>query len=171
MPAKKNKSKKTFLTWKNLSLSLIALIIISVLACVSGIPKQIYKEKTLKKFYENLVEAEKNSDVKAIYDALTYEQRRIMPLEELIKEKDADRKPISMDFTIHSYKVDDDRGLIDRTLIACFTEDCTNEDRFEQRAVKEYLYINGKWYVPSENDTNEEGEVIDQNWPTLAPNR
>lgn len=165
MPARK-KTKSTLLTWKNATLFLLALIILTTLAFLSGIPQQKYKEKTLMKFYTDLAQAEKTFDREAVYNGLTYEQRRLQNLEEFTAAKDSDRRPISMDFTIHSVKVDGDRGLIDRTLVACFTEECEGEDRFEQRAVKEYLFINGTWYIPSENDTDDEGNVIDQNWPT-----
>ncbi len=166
MAAKKTKNHKSIFSWKNLSLLLILGIVVVGGAFLSGIPQQKYKEKTLKEFYEKLVKAEKNFDTKTAYDSLTYEQKRIQSYEEYEEEKNRDRKPVSMDITAHSYTVDGDRGLIDRTLIACFTEDCIGDDKFEQRAVKEYLFINGDWYTPSENDNDEEGNVIDQNWPT-----
>lgn len=115
-------------------------------------PVQVFTKKTqLMNFYTKLTNYEKSSDYEAIYELLSPDYKRKTSLRDFLAERNKNKAPYSTDFQAYSYKVDGDRGIIDRTIITCDTPDCTGSSRHESRAYKEYIYLNGKWYVPEAN--------------------
>lgn len=146
----------------------LAVVIAAVaVACLSGIPQHAYKKYTLAKFYDRLIVAEQTHDWRYLYDTSTYEQRRETTFEQYAEERDAEPHAFSLDLIVHSMRVEGDRGIVERTLVACMTEACDGDDRFEERAWKEYLFINGAWYSPRNNSVNEAGEPFE----TILPER
>lgn len=160
----KTKTKQPQSVW----LAVLALAVLVAVLFLTGIPQQKYKERSLASFYDQMVQWEKDGDWPSIYNALTYEQRREMSVEEWSAERGAEPRPLSMEFTVHGVTVDGDRGFVDRTLLACFSEVCEGDDRFEERAVKEYLYINGAWYAPKSNSLDDEGNPFETEFPDPA---
>ncbi len=146
-------------------LALLVAAFLVALACLTGIPQQKYREYTLEKFYQQLVVAQQTEDWRYIYDRLTYEQRREETYEEFAAARDAEPHPFSLELIAHSFTVDIDRGIVDRTFMACMTEACEGEDYFEERAKKEYLYINGSWYAPKSNSLDDEGRPFETELP------
>lgn len=149
-------------TWKWV---LIAVAVLFMVAFLSGWPQQKYKEYTLEKFYEQLVLAEQNQDWRFLYDTSTYEQRRLESFEEFAAARSAEPHAFSLDLDIHSIRIEGDRGIVDRTMTACMTETCEGDDYFEERAFKEYLFINGAWYSPSHNSVDAEGKPFETELP------
>lgn len=62
--------------------------------------------------------------------------------------KDKKDKIVSRRFVLNSIQLEGDKGIIDRTIIICLTEECSGDNQKEQTAKKEYVYINEQWQIP-----------------------
>lgn len=102
-------------------------------------------------FYNKLTNYEKSFNFKGIYELLSPDYKRHLSIEDFLAQRNQTTKPYSVDYIVHSYKVEGNKGILDRTIITCNTAGCTGPDRKEARAYKEYIYINGRWYVPEDN--------------------
>jgi len=102
-------------------------------------------------FYNKLTKYEKSFNYEGIYELLSPDYKRHLSIEDFLAQRSQTTKPYSVNFIVHSYKVDGNKGILDRTIITCKTSNCAGLDRNEVRAYKEYIYINGKWYVPEDN--------------------
>ena len=115
------------------------------------IPQNFIKRVQLISFYSNLTSYEKSFNYEGIYELLTPDYRRNLPLKNFLVQRSQASKPFNQEFKVHSYKIDGNKGLVDRTLIICNNTDCTGMSRHESRTIKEYLYLNWQWYIPEDN--------------------
>ncbi len=154
MKTKYIKSRKILL----LGLGFIILLLL-------GIPQNLFKKNiqnyisndaakrnNLEETYKVLMDLDKKNDVAGFYEYLTPSEKTSISKVEFVQQKKPAKFPISLSFVVHSIEVSGDRGVIDRTRIACYTTECTGKDRVENRVKKEYFYINGKWYQPLDNN-------------------
>lgn len=109
------------------------------------------KRNSLEETYKKIMELDRSNDPAGIYEYLLPSEKSKISLEEFIR-KAPSKKPLSVEFTIHSIEIRGDRGLVERTRIACYSSECTGKDRSESKLKKEYFYVNGKWYQPLDND-------------------
>lgn len=121
------------------------LLIITVL--ITEYPQNWYKKHQLKVFYSKLMNAEKMNDLETIYDYLSPQSKRDYSLQDFIDERGKRPPPYSQEFTALSYDVRGDLGYVDRKVVICITPDCSGDNRYEDRASKEYVYLSGEWYV------------------------
>lgn len=121
-----------------------------VLAFISGLPQELYKEYTFRSFYSKLTTATMNDDMETLYATLSPEERRDISFNDYVTKYSRKEKPIHEDYVIHSYNVIGDRGIVDRTYIVCY-ENCDGENRTETRIRKEYVFVNGQWYAIQDN--------------------
>jgi len=110
------------------------------------------KKRSLELTYNKIAEIVINRNYADYYDYILPSEKSLLSLEQFLQQYVAVPKTFSIESIVHSIDVSGDRGLIDRTRIICFTETCSGTDRFEVRNKKEFFYINGKWYVPSDNN-------------------
>lgn len=109
---------------------------------------KLYKYATLYLFYKNLTFLEINYDWASIYDLFSKEKMSSISKQKFIYQQNQYEKPVSKQYLVHSYSVINNKGIIDRTLIECYSSDCVGEDRYESRAEKLFIYENGNWRIP-----------------------
>lgn len=124
---------------------------IVVVLIISKPALNIVKRAQLISFYNKLTSLEKSSNYGAIYELLSPDYKRNISLKDFLAWRNENKAPFSVDYKVYSYKVDGNKGLIDRSVIICDTADCTGAARHESRAYKEYIYLGRKWYVPEES--------------------
>ena len=129
----------------------LVLIGIVIVFFISKPAQDFIKRVQLISFYGKLTNYEKNSNHESIYELLSPDYKRTISLKDFLAWRNENKPPYSIDYIPYSYKVDGNKGLIDRTMIVCDTQDCTGVSRHESRAYKEYIYLNGRWYVPEES--------------------
>ncbi|MDP2874137.1 MAG: hypothetical protein Q8N84_02495 [bacterium] len=103
------------------------------------------KRTSLEKFYVELSTAEENLDSAKVYNLLHPKDKEILSLDKFIQIR-SKNKLVSIKYTLHSVEVVGDKGFVDRTTVSCSTEQCTGEDRKEERSKREYQYLDGQWY-------------------------
>lgn len=130
-----------------LSIAVIFLIALFFLQ----IPQNLYKRVQLINFYNKLTTYEKASNYEGLYNLLSPDYKRIVSLNEYLSENENRKQIYSRDYFVHEYLVEGDRALIDRTLTVCYTQSCQSDDKYVNRAKKEYIYSGLKWYIPENN--------------------
>jgi hypothetical protein len=129
----------------------LVLIGATVLLLVWKPTQDFVKRAQLIAFYNRLIGYEKSSNYEGIYGLLSPDYKRTISLKDFLAWRNENKPPYSIDYIPYSYKVNGNKGLIDRTVIICDTSDCAGSSRHESRAYKEYIYLNGMWYVPEES--------------------
>lgn len=130
---------------------LLLVVVVSVILFVSKPAWDFVKRIQLVSFYNKLTSFEKNSNYEDVYELLSPDNKRTISLKDFLAWRNESKPSYSIEYIPHSYKVDGNKGLIDRTVIVCDTLECSGTSRHESRAYKEYIYLNGRWYVPEEN--------------------
>lgn len=152
----------TKLTNNKIFWTIISIIILFLL----GIPQNLFKknvqillsdqtakEVSLETSFRSLTALDQNNNTAQIYDEyLLPSDKTKITREEFVRRYSRKTTPYSDNFTIHSIKVDGDRGIVDRTRTICLSETCTGKDKVENRVKKEYFFVNGKWYSPLDNN-------------------
>lgn len=116
------------------------------------------KKVSLTKFYKELSLADNKPDYEKLYEIIKPSLGIWISKEEFIsyeKALDAERKTASSEAIIHSIKVEGNNGFVDRTVIHCYSKECIGKDREENRKVREYAYIDGKWSVKPDKEPSE----------------
>jgi hypothetical protein len=139
---------------------IILLIIIGLLGTRFNLPQKLLglnvqkvisdasKKNSLIATYEKNKVFDRNTDYGGFYDEmLSPSEKMSITKNEFINKYIGEKKSVSVNYTVHSIEVRGDRGIIDRTRIACYTTTCVGEDRSESRSKMEYIFINGKWYT------------------------
>lgn len=117
-------------------------------------PVQIYKQITLKTFYSKLTSAIKTNDCATIYSLRSDNFKSSTSQNKYISECQGSSQPFSTSYTVYSYNVQDNIGYVDRLYVACKTSDCTGQNRHEDRLKKKYLFINGNWTIPDDEQNS-----------------
>jgi len=141
--------KKDFFRTSRLIVILFIGIFIALL--FTQISQNFIKRVQLMFFYSNLTSYEKSFNYEGIYKLLTPDYKRSLTLKDFLAQRIQVSKPFSQEFKVHSYKIDGNKGFVDRTLIICDSTDCAGTSRYESREIKEYLYLNWRWYIPQDN--------------------
>lgn len=106
------------------------------------------KKEALKNFYNELAQAIKEGDYEKVYDLnLPSSIKKYLTKEQFVSYSQLVEKNKGKETNINSITVDGDSGFVDRTIIYCKTEECLEEDQFEDSYIKEYQYKNGRWQV------------------------
>lgn len=130
---------------------IVLIIILVILAFSTGVTQNIYKQVTLRLFYSQLTQNIKNDDLTSQYGLLLPSDKAKISLNDWIEENAIQIKPYSRDFIVHSIQIVGNNGFVERTLIICLSQSCIGDDRLEDKAVKRYVFADGKWYIPLEN--------------------
>jgi hypothetical protein len=132
-----------------------AVFIIVALFLIAGkdeVIKEI-KRQQLINFYAELIDAITVKNYEFQYYQQSPELQRTVSLNDFVAiQQKADDGVVSRIFVPRSYTVDGDRGIINRTQVVCLSQSCSGSDRIENTIDKEYVYINGKWYAPKDNN-------------------
>lgn len=108
----------------------------------------LYKYFSLRLFYNNLTSLQTKADWNSIYNLFTDEYKNSIPREKFIITQNQFKKPISQQYIVHSYSILNNKGIVDRTLISCYSAGCNGSDRNEFRTRFLYLFENGSWRIP-----------------------
>lgn len=138
---------------KKMSRKILLILAVPVLILVLVILFQQYKKIQLISFYNRLISDQKTQNWKDEYNLLSPEQRTKTSLNGYLLSSSKNTNPVSSQYTVYSYEVKGDVGVVDRMVIDCFSTDCAGTNRLEQRAKKQYIYINGNWYLPEGDNT------------------
>lgn len=109
------------------------------------------KKQALAKFYNEIITAQDNQDWEALYSLIPQSVRENVTKEKFIATEKAQAgkdKLLSQNTIIHSLEVNGNNGIVERTIVTCMAKDCTGNNRKEDTAKKEYVYVNGKWQIP-----------------------
>lgn len=135
------------------SKKILLILAVPVFILVLVVLFQQYKKIQLISFYNRLIGDEKTQNWKDEYNLLSPEQRLKTSLNDYVQSNSRSQNPVSTQFIVYSYKVNGDVGIVDRTRIDCYSADCTGTNRQELRVKKQYIYINGHWYMPDGDNT------------------
>lgn len=105
------------------------------------------KEEKLRKTVEKAFQYQANNDLEGTYSLLTPSDRKAMSFAEYQK-KQGGLTNYSFNGTIHSIRVDGDRGIVDVTTDICGSKLCQGWDHLKSRFKVEWADINGNWYIP-----------------------
>lgn len=147
------KIEKTRENGVNKVLFLLLLVFGVVILWQTGTPLRLYKEYTLRQFYAKVIQADKTNDAKIQYSLLAPDYKKTITYEQFEKAVSSKREPYSYDVQVYSYKVNGDTGIIDRLQNICYSKECLDADKFQNRIRKVYSFINGSWYIPPGNNT------------------
>lgn len=109
------------------------------------------KRQELANFYSQISTAQDNQDWAAMYELVPQSFRDDLSKEQFIalgEKRTAADKAFSRSTVVNSLVVNDDKGIVDRTVIICLIKDCTGDNRKEDNAKMEFVYINRKWQMP-----------------------
>ncbi len=122
------------------------------------------KKQALAKFYNEIITAQDKQDWATLYvhvrqsvrDNVTKEQFIAYQQAQLLNQKQVYSKSqgkvidafVSKNTIVNNIEINGDNGTIDRTIITCITKECTDGNRQEDSAKKQYVYIKGKWQIP-----------------------
>jgi len=121
------------------------------------------KKEALGNFYQQLRKAENDKDYEKLYEILKLTLGTWVTKEEFVtneKNKDIKKPILSSETIVHDIKVDNDLGVVDRTIINCYSEECSGTDRVENHTTRKYFYINGEWISPPDKEPSERAMKI-----------
>jgi hypothetical protein len=143
-------------------------LIFSFVIMVAGIvlliyvvdPYQIYKETAFKSFYENLEKSIEKLDCVNVYNYKSDEYKNRVRFDYYVLNCEGNKTTFIEEVEIHNLWVVGDTGYADTTRTSCISADCTGEGKLENREVKRYLFIKGKWTIP---DNDQPLELVNSN--------
>lgn len=109
------------------------------------------KKQALAKFYNEISTANDNKDWPKIYELVPQSVRNNVTKTEFIAYYNSQaekNKIVSEQTKVNSIQVNGDKGIVDRTRIICTSKECTGDNRKEENAKREYIYVDGKWHLP-----------------------
>lgn len=133
--------------------SAFAILILGIVTLIYvADPYQLYKELSFKAFYENIEKAIEKLDCVSMYEYKSNAYQDSNRFDYFVLKCEENKKSFIEKVEVHSLWVVGDNGYVDRTRISCLTGACTGEGKLEKREVKRYLFINGKWVIPDDED-------------------
>jgi len=104
------------------------------------------KKQKLETTYKEIGEAESKQDWAKLYSFVNPSDKSWLSLSDFILIAKSYKKTFSTEYVVRSINVEDNKGLVDRTVIQCATKECVGKDRNEESGIKEFVYLNDQWY-------------------------
>ncbi len=117
----------------------------------SALTEAEVKKQALSRYYKEISAAEKKKDWVKLYDLVPQSVRNNVTKEQFVahvKEEAEKNKIVSQKYTIHSIVVNGNNGAVERTIITCLAKECTGENRKEDKAKKQYEFVDENWQIP-----------------------
>lgn len=106
------------------------------------------KKQKLEKFYSEISTATDKRDWSKLYELVPQSVRSGVSKSEFIAYNNSQsekNKTVSEQTIVNNIQVNGDSGIVDRTRVICLSKECTGDNRKEENAKREYVYIDGKW--------------------------
>lgn len=127
------------------------------------------KKQALTKFYSELSSANDKKDWAKLYTLAPQSVRGNVTQDQYVSyQKSIKNQPTYRSTTVHSIKVDGNKGTVERTLVICVTKECIGDNRKEDKAKREYVYTDGSWQIPDPEPSERASKAVAYLYVTMS---